>query len=256
MDESGIVDMLATGYAICRASAVDNSATLFSLFLAGLAGSGAHCIGMCGPLVVSQVSSRLEGIPASSMSELSRLRGAALVPYHLGRMTTYAALGGMAAFLSGGVIQFSGLRYLAAFLLFVAGFFFLAYAARSLGLAIPGTSSSTKQGTLAQGLNRVARPLFNKPMGWRGYMLGLFLGFLPCGLLYGALAAAASTTDAIAGIFTMMAFAAGTVPALLVMGFAGHVAIVRWKALMVWGAPVLLIVNGGFLFTMAWRLAG
>lgn len=254
MGEGEILDLFAKGYAICRASAIDNSATLFSLFLAGLAGGGSHCVGMCGPIVLSQVTSRLEEIPASSMSEFSRLKGAALVPYHLGRMSTYALLGASAALLSGGIIQASGFKYFATGLLILAGLFFLGYAAKMLGLALPGFGSSGKLGPLAGALSGLARPLFHRPLGWRGYLLGVALGFIPCGLLYGALAAASSTADPLAGFLAMVVFALGTIPALLVVGFSGHIALGRWRGSMTWIAPVLLIVNGGFLLIMAWRL--
>ncbi len=63
MSETELFDLLSNGYAVCRASAIDNGATLFSLFLAGLAGGGAHCIGMCGPFVLTQVTARLEHVP-------------------------------------------------------------------------------------------------------------------------------------------------------------------------------------------------
>lgn len=254
MSENELLQLLQDGYAICRASAINNSATLFTIFLAGLAGGGTHCISMCGPIVLSQVTSRLEEIPAASMTQLSRLSGAALIPYHLGRMTTYSALGAAAALLSGGIIQASGFKYLAAGLLVLAGLFFLGYAARTLGVPLPGFRSSAKLGPLARALSDLARPLFGRPLGWRGYLLGVALGFIPCGLLYGALAAASSTADPLAGFFVMAAFALGTVPALLLVGLGGHIAIGRWQNSLAWIAPILLIVNAGFLLIIAWKL--
>jgi len=254
VNEDQLMELLAAGYDICQASAVDNAGTLMSLFLAGLAGSGAHCIGMCGPIVLSQVTARLEDIPASSMGELNRLSGAALVPYQFGRMTTYAILGGIGASLSGGIIALSGLRFLTGVLLCFAGLFFIAYAGRTLDLTVPGFATTGGESKASALLGRSIRPLFQKPVGWRGYLLGVALGFIPCGLLYGALAAASSTADPIAGIFGMMAFALGTVPALFVVGITGHVAAGRWKVWMIWVAPVLLLVNGGFLLIMAWQM--
>ena len=254
MNEQELFDLLANGYAICRASAIDNSATLFTLFMAGLAGAGSHCIGMCGPIVLSQVTSRLEGMPASSMTEFSRLKGAALIPYHLGRLTTYSGLGALAGFLSGGVIQASGFKFLATGLLVFAGLFFLGYAAKMLGISIPGFRSDGKLGPLASAVSNIARPLFARPLGWRGYALGLALGFIPCGLLYGALAAASSTADPVAGLMGMGMFALGTIPALLVVGLTGHLALGRWRGVLNWVSPVLLIVNGGFLLVMAFKI--
>jgi len=48
--------------------------------------------------------------------------------------------------------------------------------------------------------------------------LGLLLGFLPCGLSYGAFAQALGTGSASAGALLALAFAAGTVPGLLLLG--------------------------------------
>jgi len=253
MSEQDLVNLLATGYAQCKAIAIDNGATISALFLTGLAGSVAHCMGMCGPFVLSQVTSRLQGEPASTMTEMHRLTGAALAPYHLGRITTYSGLGGIAAVLSGGIITVSGLKYLGAALLVFAALFFLGYALRGLKVTLPGLTGS-RPAIFAGAIGRLTRPLLDRPTGWRGYGLGLALGFLPCGLLYGALAAAASTGDALAGIFAMAAFALGTVPALLAVGVVGHLAAARWSAIMSGVAPVILVANGGFLLFMAWRV--
>jgi hypothetical protein len=50
------------------------------------------------------------------------------------------------------------------------------------------------------------------------FLVGLMLGFLPCGLSYGAFAAALGTGSAAAGALLVLAFAVGTVPGLLLLG--------------------------------------
>jgi hypothetical protein len=67
-----------------------------SLFLAGLAGSLVHCVGMCGPFVLTQVVADAGSSRQGSYGEWRRLGGASLAPYHLGRLTTYTALGAIA----------------------------------------------------------------------------------------------------------------------------------------------------------------
>ncbi len=66
-------------------------------------------------------------------------------------------------------------------------------------------------------------------MGQR-YGLGLVLGLLPCAMLYAALAAAAATGSAIEGAAAMAAFALGTAPALIAVGYAGQFFGRRWRA--------------------------
>ena len=99
-----------------------------------------------------------------------------------------------------------------------------------------------------------ARPLFASPFGLRGWRLGVALGFIPCGLLYAALAAAASGGNPIAGAAGMLAFAAGTIPMLLVVGAVGQAALTHWRAPLLKLAPVLPILNAGVLGFMAWQL--
>src|SRR4030095_7428592 len=81
--------------ALCRPEALGSVGVPGSLLLAGLAGSVVHCVGMCGPFVLGQVMADLDHGP-SAYGEWRRLCGAALLPYHLGRLTTYAALGSLA----------------------------------------------------------------------------------------------------------------------------------------------------------------
>ncbi|MCK5273215.1 MAG: sulfite exporter TauE/SafE family protein, partial [Alphaproteobacteria bacterium] len=90
--------------------------------------------------------------------------------------------------------------------------------------------------------------------GIRGYALGMMLGFLPCGLLYAALAVAAGSGGAAGGAAAMAAFVAGSVPGLVVTGFAGHLAAGRWRRLATVAAPVLMSVNAFMLAWVAWRL--
>ncbi len=245
--------MLATGLAHCRAVTVEHGGLLTSLFMAGLVGSATHCVGMCGPFVLAQTVARLESRPASDMREFHRLSGAALAPYHLGRTTTYAGLGAAAALLAGGVIDVTGLKWLSAALLILAALFFLGYAVQRIGVHVPWLKSGGESGW-SRHLGRWARPLFERPVGVRGYALGLMLGFLPCGLLYGALAAAAASGDPLSGAFAMIAFALGTVPALLAVGLAGHVAGRRWQGLLAGITPVLMVFNAAALTYLAWRV--
>ena len=224
------------------------------LFVAGLVGGAGHCTGMCGPFVLSQVMVRLESVPAAAMGEWHRLAGAALLPYHLGRATTYAALGAAAGALSGGLAELGDWRWLPAVLLAVAAVFFAGYALGSLGVRLPWTGMDAGEGWWAQRLGGVVKPLFGKPVGWRGYVLGLVLGLLPCGFLYGSIAAAAAAGSAMVGALAMLAFTAGTVPALFGLGLAGHLAGRRWQPLAVRLASAVLLANAGFLGFMAWRL--
>jgi hypothetical protein len=126
---------------------------------------------------------------------LARLRGASLLPYQLGRATTYAALGAASAGLVGFVANLPGFRILAALLLCLAAASMLA---RAVGRSLPLLDRIASR-VLPSAPPQVARDLMADPRGWRGYALGVALGFLPCGFLYAALAAASAAGGAAAG---------------------------------------------------------
>jgi sulfite exporter TauE/SafE len=249
-----ILALLSAGVAHCRAVAVEHGGLLASLFLAGLLGSATHCVGMCGPLVLAQTMTRLETRPAAAMRELDRLTGAALLPYHLGRATTYAALGAATAGLTAGMVAVTGLRWLSAVLLALAAVLFVGYAVRQVGSRLRWRwFDAAIESGWSRTLGRFVRPLFGRPLGWRGYVLGVALGFLPCGFLYGAVAASAASRHPLSGALAMLAFALGTVPALMTVGLAGHVAGSRFRGSAVRLAPALMLVNAAGLSYLAWR---
>lgn len=174
------------------------------LFVSGVLGS-AHCLGMCGPFVLT-IGNAAPGWKANLSRQLS---------YSAGRIFTYAVLGAAAAFV--------GLRLARA----LAG-----WTNVPAILAIAAGAVLTVQGLLATGVlprRGVGRGAacpgasgFRSLLHGRGrgdaFLAGLFTGFLPCGLLYGMLALAASTHEISRGLGTMVFFGLGTVPALVTAG--------------------------------------
>ena len=226
-----------------------------ALFLAGLLGSATHCAGMCGPFVLGQIAADREGLAAPGLRELRRLRAALLLPYHLGRLTTYVGLGAVGGGMAGLAAWVSGYRWIPALLLGLAALLFLAQALSGLS-RWAGLGGGAIGQALAAPLTRLARPLLDRPQGVRGYLLGVALGFLPCGLLYGALSAAAGSGGAGQGALAMAAFAMGTMPSLILVGYVGvffqRQAPRLARAL---GLPVML-ANAGFLTFAALRAFG
>ena len=228
------------------------------LFLAGLSGGAVHCLGMCGPFVMAQVSATLERVPAERMGEMHRLRGGLLVPYHLGRMTTYTALGVLVAVLSQSVAVVWDLRWLAFALLVLAATVFVVQALKGWGVPLPGyiVGRAGGNGATAEMLGRLAAPLFRQPTGWRGYLLGVMLGFIPCGLVYGALAASAASDSVLGAVVVMLAFSLGTMPGLMGLGVAGQLAATRLRGVFKKIGPVFLLFSAGLLVLTAWRAVG
>lgn len=237
--------------AACRDGIADLAGTPFglpaSLFLAGLGGSALHCVGMCGPFVLGQVTADAEGIGrGAGYGEWRRLAGAALAPYHLGRLVTYAALGAVAGAATSLFATTEMFGWLAALLLVLGAGVMIAQAfGLAHGMAAPH----------APLIQRLAAPLVASRHPAARFSLGVVLGFLPCGLIYGALGAAAGTGSALQGALAMAAFSLGTMPALVAVGWGGLLLRRRFGQGARWiAAPLLLITSMLMLALAAQRL--
>jgi sulfite exporter TauE/SafE len=239
--------MLSTG-----GLSLEGAGVALALFVAGLVGSFTHCAAMCGPFVLAQSAAKARS--GAARSRLSRLAGAALLPYHLGRMTTYVLLGVAAASITGALMTLPELRWLAIFFLAAAGLAFLAYAMGGLPDAVKRRLPAFGLGARwAAAVSRVARPLFAAPTGWRGYVLGMALGFIPCVMLYAALAAAAASASPLGAVYAMAAFALGTAPGLFLTAFAGHAAARRWPRTVRGLSSLLMVANAAMIGFLALR---
>jgi len=211
---------------------------LVGLFLAGLAGSTVHCVPMCGGFVLGQVADRMASLPPVRLCEWQRVSQGALLPYHLGRLTTYGTLGALA----GGVLgQLPLFKWISPVLLLIGAGLFVAHAAHIV----------TGPDRAPIGWARAIARLAARAGG--GYPLGIVLGFLPCGFLYAALAIAAASGSPVLGVLGMLGFGIGTVPALAVVGIAGQSAGRHWPRAIATAAPAMMLLNAGLLTILALR---
>jgi len=235
---------------LCTSDTALRGGLLVGLFVAGMAGSVFHCTSMCGAFVLGQMSERMARLPQARLCESQRIGNGMLLPYHLGRLTTYAALGAVAA---GSAAVFGRTLWfgrLSAALLLVAAALFLALAVRRV---LPSSAWLDHAPRFwGKVLSRFTRSI---PRGSAPgeFLLGIALGFLPCGFLYAALAAAAASGRPALGAVAMIAFGLGTVPSLMVVGIAGYAAGRRWHRGVALAAPVLMALNAMLLLALAWQ---
>lgn len=161
----------------------------FESFVFGAANS-LHCAAMCGPLALA-----FQG----------GAKGA--VAYHVGRTASYATVGAGL----GGIGSALGTRELGAptaWVAFVlaAGLILLALVGERGAVAIPGLGNAVKRA--------MARTRRWSP-GLRAGALGAVTPLLPCGLLWAACAGAALAGSPLAGGGSMLGFALGSLPLLL-----------------------------------------
>ena len=241
-----VLRMLEMLWGLCTSETALQGGLLAGLFVAGAAGSVVHCGPMCGIFVLGQMSERMARLPAQRMCERQRIGNGLLLPYHLGRLTTYAGLGALAAGSAAVFGQVTWFRQVSAVLLLIAAGLFLVHAFQRVGRFDWAPRFWGRSiGALTRRIPR------GTPLG--EYGLGLALGFLPCGFLYAALAAAAGSARPDMGAAGMLAFGLGTTPVLMIIGVAGHAASRRLNRWVGVAAPVLMAVNAVLLLALAWQ---
>ena len=183
---------------------------LSAAVVTGLFGS-VHCIGMCGGIV---------GILTLGLSQQVKQSYFKILPYllvyNLGRISSYMLAGGLVGWFSS---QFQ-LWLPISVHVWISSLFMIA-----LGLYISGWWSGLVK------LEKLGRYLWQRiaPLGqhflpvnnlFQALGLGIVWGWLPCGLVFTALALSLAAGSALVGGLVMLAFGLGTLPMLLAMGSA------------------------------------
>lgn len=205
--------------------------TLLSVFLVGLLG-GIHCAGMCGGIVAvmgAAAGRRPLPIPVRVLPSAAAARPLGLLlGYNLGRLASYTLAGALAGGLGSSaallhhVLPLQQAAFVATNLLLVA-----------IGLQLAGGLRLAALEPIGAGLWRRLQPVAARLLAadspGRALRAGLVWGWVPCGMVYGVLIAALMSGSPLEGAALMLAFGAGTLPNLLLLG-AGAAAGQRWLA--------------------------
>ena len=211
---------------------------LAAAFGAGLLGS-AHCLGMCAGI------SGLFAVGATVASIKTQLPLA--IAYNVGRVFSYAFLGVTVAALGGAAVGaipgLAGPVRLASGLLIVVIGLQVAFNWRLLApVEKVGAAIWNRLAPRAKGL--IPATSIVSAAG-----LGLIWGWLPCGLVYGALLLAATTADPVGGGLAMIAFGLGTMPAMIATGL-GASKLSAFMSRNRLGAGLLIVVLGAATLAM------
>ena len=218
---------------------VTGEAWVASALLIGLFGS-VHCLGMCGGIAGALGQALPRSSPGRDWARATR--------YSVGRISSYAVAGAGVGLLGGVVSDWTGvtvgLRVAAALLILAFGLHVSGIWNGLAGLERLGLGLWRRIAPLARRLGRPDR-------AWKILLIGGLWGWLPCGLVYSALAASATSGTAAGGAAFMLCFGLGTLPALLAasglgMGLGDRLALRSTRR----AAGVLLLVFG------LWSLAG
>jgi hypothetical protein len=203
------------------------------MFLIGLLGS-VHCIGMCGGFVAMYSLKRPPTGPALSYHLL----------YNLGRVTTYSILGGILGAIGSFAAYAGEHRGIPGAVLLIAGIMMIL-----MGLNIAGVLGKRglfEDAGIAESshFRRMLHGVIGMESIWSTFLLGLLLGFLPCGLLYPIFMNAAVSGGFTTGFLTMAAFGLGTAPAMLSFGYLVTRLQPHFKLFLYRIAAVLIVLLG------------
>ncbi len=188
---------------------------LIAAFAIGFMGS-LHCVGMCGG-----ISGALTAAIAPGQSRrTARLLGYQLL-YSCGRIFSYACAGFLVGLAGSSLYDRmapggpSYLRIFAGLMMILLGFYLSGWWKILSQLERLGAQLWKQIAPLTKRFIPVDHPL-------KALALGALWGWLPCGLVYSALAWSLGAGDALSGALLMVYFGIGTLPALISIGTFSH----------------------------------
>jgi len=173
-------------------------------FVLGLI-SSLHCIGMCGPLMLS--------LPVRHLNKWKQ--GMAIFLYNTGRVLTYSLIGALLG-LAGRRIYLAGFQR---WFTIVLGVVMLVMAVTYFykQTSVQPKWMQTIHLRIQQLMLRFLRS--NNSSGY--FLLGMANGLLPCGMVYLAIAGALTANTVLHSVLFMFLFGVGTLPAMLALGIFG-----------------------------------
>lgn len=178
-------------------------------------GGSLHCIGMCGGFaVLANTGSSRVGITPRFMA------------YAFGKTLSYAILGASIGWLG---TEVGAWKRGGAVLAWVAGLAMIAVAGHLLGW--PGFSRLNTPAAARGFVSRFAALLKKDSIAAR-FGMGVMNGWLPCGLVYAAVAMAMTAGSVPRAVLFMTVFGLGTVPSLWVAAQLTAVLPVTWRVRM------------------------
>lgn len=212
-------------------------------FLLGLF-STVHCIAMCGSVIGALTLS----LP-SDVRESQRRMLPFVFNYNVGRILSYGVAGLIVGLLSTPLTQLNAhwvLRIISVIVMIAMGLYLAGW--------FPKFARAERLGAPVW---RLLQPIGQKLLPVKSYsqafFLGMVWGWLPCGLVYAALAVAATAGDPVKGGLVMLAFGAGTLPAVMGAGlFTGMLAALARSKQLRRFAGVLIILMA--IATLFWPL--
>lgn len=202
------------------------SPIIFSALAVGFFGS-AHCIGMCGPIAIA--------LPVPNSNAFNFIAGRIL--YNIGRIFTYSFLGALFGLL-GSRIVIAGFQQ---FITILLGVIILLVALTPFKYKAKVTQHKLVQ-KISLPIKSGISELFKQGTIPSMFLIGVLNGFLPCGLVYIAIAGAIASGDAVSGMLYMILFGLGTFPAMFAATIFGKFINLNIRRKLTKAVPAFAIV--------------
>jgi hypothetical protein len=201
---------------------------LYTALIFGLV-SSLHCIGMCGPIAMM--------LPVDSKNPTKKANQ--ILFYHAGRLTSYSALGllfgllGKGLYLAGMQQRFS--IVLGILMILIALIPEKILAQYNFSKPVHQLISKLKSG-LGNQFKRKSADAF--------FIIGVFNGLLPCGLVYAALFGAIAMQNVTLSIIYMLLYGLGTVPLMSAVVYVSSILSLPFRNKLQKIVPLITVIIG------------
>ena len=199
---------------------------LWTAFTIGLFGS-LHCIGMCGPIALA--------LPYQGNTKFATTFNALL--YNFGRIFGYSIIGILPGLLGKGLFIAGFQKNLSLALgvfLLLAAIFSFNLERKIVTIPLIDRFNGFVQTRLSRLLKRRTRQTL--------FGVGFVNAYLPCGLVYMALAGALTQNSVLGGSYYMAMFGLGTIPMMLALGLSGQIISIRIRNMFRKMVPVFMLL--------------
>jgi len=207
----------------------------------GLVGS-VHCAGMCGPIAIS--------LPYKVGIQTKEETFMKIFLYNLGRVVTYSFMGAVFGLVGKGFFTMGIQKWLLiilAVLLILVAVFSIDVESKALKIPFINRFNNKLKTTLARLLKKATIKTF--------FYIGILNGFLPCGLVYMAIAAAIATGSVVSSVLYMALFGLGTMPMMMALGYGGNFIGQKFKRILRKLYPVFMILFAIFFLMRAFKIS-
>ena len=234
---------------------------LSTMFLTGVTSGLSHCVGMCGPIAISQLNIRL--LNKEHMTGMQKIRCSFAVSYYIGKAITYSILCGTTFFLAT-YLNFIFLKYCAFIIMVFTAFSFIqsgtSYFFKSFDFRQLKDFFSFSTTRLLHYVSAIQSKQNKKSQhneyksALNQWLTGLMLGLIPCGLVYSIIVLIIARSDNIwIAIFSMFIFGIGTIPALFIVSYIGQHTFLKWRKFFDMLYTVSMFFNAWLLLNYAFQ---